>query len=73
VTLGFVWAMKKLGLFEIRVSGELVYSVNNEDDALDKLQDLALEYYETGSPDPSTIEFIRHGETQSIPDGESIH
>tara|TARA_B100000085_G_scaffold188723_1_gene172678 strand:+ start:1175 stop:1372 length:198 start_codon:yes stop_codon:yes gene_type:complete len=65
--------MKKLGLFEIRVSGELVYSVNNEDDALDKLQDLALEYYETGSPDPSTIEFIRHGETQSIPDGESIH
>jgi|TARA_Y100000033_G_C2742501_1_gene109287 phosphate uptake regulator len=65
--------MKKLGLFEIRVSGELVYSVNNEDDALDKLQDLALKYYETGSPDPSTIEFIRHGETQSIPDGESIH
>ena len=55
--------MKKLGLFEIRVSGELVYSVNNEDDALDKLQDLALEYYETGSPNPSTVEFIRHGET----------
>ena len=63
MTLVFVWAMKKLGLFEIRVSGELVYSVNNEDDALDKLQDLALEYYETGSPNPSTVEFIRHGET----------
>ena len=34
-----VESMKKLGLFEIRVSGS-VYSVTNEDDALDKLQDL---------------------------------
>ena len=65
--------MKKLGLFEVYVSGELVHSTNDEEDALDKIQDLALQYYESGHPDPSTIEYVRHGETQSIPDGESIH
>jgi DNA modification methylase len=62
--------MKKQGLFEIYVSGELVYSTSDEYAALDKLQDLAVDYYSTGTPDPSTIEFVRHGETQSIIDWE---
>ena len=65
--------MKRQGLFEVYVSGELVYSTNDENAALDKIQDLAVDYYETGVPDPSTIEYVRHGETQSVPDGESIH
>ena len=73
MTLGFVLDMKKQGLFEVYVSGELVYSTNDEDAALDKLQDLALDYYETGVPDPSTIEYVRHGETQSFPDWEDNH
>ena len=73
MTLGFVWAMKKQGLFEIYVSGELVFSTNNEDAALDKMQDLALDYYSTGVPDPSTIEFVRYGETESIPHWEKTN
>ena len=71
MTLGFVLDMKKQGLFEVYVSGELVYSTNDEDAALDKLQDLALDYYETGVPDPSTIEYVRHGEIESLPDREN--
>lgn len=73
VILGFVSDMKKQGLFEVYVSGELVFSTNDEDAALDKIQDLALDYYETGVPDPSTIEYVRHGETQSIPDWEETY
>ena len=46
---------------------------DSEDDALDKIQDLALQYYESGHPDPSTISFVRHGETQSFPDGEGFY
>ena len=65
--------MKKLGLFDILVGGELVYSTDDENAALDKLQDLALDYYESGYPDPSTISLVRHGETESLPDWESIH
>ena len=63
--------MKKQGLFEVYVSGELVYSTNDEDAALDKIQDLAVDYYETGHPDPSTIEYVRHGEIESLPDREN--
>ena len=55
------------------VGGELVYSTDDENAALDKLQDLALDYYESGYPDPSTISLVRHGETESLPDWESIH
>jgi hypothetical protein len=55
--------MKKLGLFEVYVGRELVYSTDDENDALDKIQDLALEYYESGHPDPSIVELVRHGET----------
>ena len=71
MTLGFVSDMKRQGLFEVYVSGELVYSTNDEIAALDKIQDLALDYHETGVPDPSTIEFVRHGETESLPNREN--
>jgi len=63
--------MKRQGLFEVYVSGELVFSTNDEDAALDKIQDLALDYYETGHPDPSTIEYVRHGEIESLPNWEN--
>ena len=71
--LASVLVMKKHGLFEVYVGPELVHSTDSEDDALDKIQDLALQYYESGHPDPSTISFVRHGETQSFPDGEGFY
>ena len=73
VILASVLDMKKQGLFEVYVSGELVFSTNDENAALDKLQDLALDYYETGVPNPSTIEYLRHGETQSVPEWEETY
>ena len=36
------------------VNGRIVFS-GDEDSALDFIEDLALQFYETGSPDPSTI------------------
>jgi len=36
------------------VSGRIIF-VGDEQSALDFIEDLSLQYFETGSPDPSTI------------------
>jgi len=58
VILVSVWGMKKLasseGVFRVCVEGRVVFS-GSEDEALDMIQDLSVQYFETGSPDPSTI------------------
>jgi len=49
--------MKRLESFEVYrvcVDGRVVFS-GSEDEALDMIQDLSVQYFETGSPDPSTI------------------
>ena len=57
-----VWGMKKLasseGVFRVCVEGRVVFS-GNEDEALDMITDLSLQYYETGEPHPSTITLER--------------
>jgi len=61
VTLAFVLVMKKPELSEVyivSVEGRVVFS-GSEDEALDTIQDLSIQYYETGSPDPSTITLER--------------
>lgn len=53
--------MKKPELSEVyivSVEGRVVFS-GSEDEALDTIQDLSIQYYETGSPDPSTITLER--------------
>ena len=45
-------------VFRVLVEGRVVFS-GNEDEALDMIEDLSLQYYETGSPDPSTISLER--------------
>jgi len=44
--------------YRICVEGRVVFS-GDEDEALDMIQDLSVQYYETGSPDPSTITLER--------------
>jgi hypothetical protein len=67
--------MKKLEsseVYRVLVEGRVVFS-GNEDEALDMITDLSIQYYETGSPNPSTITLERipdNGEIESIPDWE---
>jgi beta-galactosidase beta subunit len=66
VILRSVLAMKRLESSEpprgevhrVYVDGRVVFS-GNEDEALDMITDLSIQYYETGSPDPSTITLER--------------
>ena len=67
--------MKKLEsseVYRVLVEGRVVFS-GNEDEALDMITDLSIQYYETGSPNPSTITLERipdNGEIESIPNWE---
>ena len=45
-------------VFRVLVEGRVVFS-GSEDEALDMIEDLSLQYYDTGSPDPSTISLER--------------
>jgi len=45
-------------IYEIKVSGRLIYSGDSESSFLDKLEELAEEYYNTGEPSPENIETI---------------
>ena len=52
------------------INGRMVFS-GEEDSALDFIEDLALQYYETGNPDPSTITLdILNVEIEVIPEWE---
>jgi len=70
--------MKRPGLSEVYrvlVEGRVVFS-GTEDEALDMITDLSLQYYETGSPNPSTITLERipdYGEIEGFPDRENDH
>ena len=44
--------------FRVCVEGRVVFS-GSEDEALDMIEDLSLQYYDTGSPDPATISLER--------------
>ena len=59
-------------VYRVLVEGRVVFS-GNEDEALDMIQDLSVQYYETGEPHPSTITLERipdYGEIESLPDWE---
>jgi hypothetical protein len=62
VILRFVLGMKRLEssneIYRVLVEGRVVFS-GNEDEALDMITDLSLQYYETGEPHPSTITLER--------------
>ena len=63
MTLRFVLGMKRLEssdleIYRVLVEGRVVFS-GNEDEALDMITDLSLQYYETGEPHPSTITLER--------------
>jgi len=45
-------------IYRVLVEGRVVFS-GNEDEALDMITDLSLQYYETGEPHPSTITLER--------------
>jgi hypothetical protein len=42
--------------YHILIEGEIKYEALTEEEFLDKLDELAQDFYEKGSPDPSTIE-----------------
>lgn len=48
--------MKKQELYNILYNGRKIYSSLTETEYLETLENLAEEYYETGSPDPANIE-----------------
>jgi len=49
------------------IDGRVIFS-GDEDSALDFIDDLAMQFYETGDPDPATITLdILNGETEVIP------
>ena len=56
-----VQAMKRCESFDIYVDDQLVFSTEDELEALDKIQDLSEEYFEKGHPDPSTVQLVRYG------------
>jgi len=45
-------------VYRVYVDGRVVFS-GNEDEALDMITDLSIQYYETGEPHPSTITLER--------------
>jgi hypothetical protein len=45
-------------VYRVCVEGRVVFS-GSEDEALDMIQDLSIQYFDTGSPDPSTITLER--------------
>jgi hypothetical protein len=45
-------------IYRVCVEGRVVFS-GSEDEALDMIQDLSVQYFDTGSPDPSTITLER--------------
>jgi len=42
--------------YTILVSGKVLYEDLSQLEYFERMEDLALEYYQTGSPDPSDIE-----------------
>jgi hypothetical protein len=44
--------------YTILISGESVYSGNSESEFLDKLEEFADSYYNTGTPDPGDIQTL---------------
>ena len=44
--------------YRVYVEGRVVFS-GSEDEALDMIQDLSVQYFDTGSPDPSTVTLER--------------
>ena len=45
-------------IYRVCVDGRVVFS-GSEDEALDMITDLSIQYYETGEPHPSTITLER--------------
>ena len=43
-------------LYNIYCKGRKIYSNLTEEEYFDTMEDLSVEYYQTGSPDPSDIE-----------------
>ena len=62
VILVFVWGMKKLALFDmatrydILCNGTDLYKNLGQIEYFEVMEDLALEYYQTGFPNPSELE-----------------
>ena len=48
--------MKKQELYKITHKGEVLFDNLTEEEYFDKMQDLADEFYENGTPHPSNLE-----------------
>ena len=47
--------MKKLELYKITIDGKEVFTALGQSEYFNIMEDLALEFYQTGSPHPATI------------------
>ena len=47
--------MKKQELYSILIKGKVVFSSLSEYEMFERLEDLSIEYYQTGQPDPNDI------------------
>ena len=47
--------MKKLESYNISIDGKLVYSSLSELEYFNRLEDLSIEFYQTGTPHPDSI------------------
>ena len=47
--------MKRQELYKIIVNGEELFTALGQGEYFQRMEDLALEYYQTGSPHPDTI------------------
>ena len=47
--------MRKQELYNILIDGKLVFSSLTQMEMFDRLEDLSIEYYQTGTPNPNSI------------------
>ena len=54
--------MKRPELYKILINNKEVYGSLTEFESLELMEDLALEFYQTGSPHPDSIKTIKYKE-----------
>ena len=57
--------------YTIKVNGEVLFKSLSQDEYFDRMEDLALEYYQRGVPRPESIETIIINENGDLKNGSS--
>jgi hypothetical protein len=58
--------------YTIQVNGEVLFKSLSQDEYFDRMEDLALEYYQRGVPRPESIQTIIINENGDLTNGNAI-